>query len=41
MTLNTSTAHTPQTSPVDCDGVHLTNARCHMVPISILRYRES
>ena len=34
------TTHT-QNSPIDCDGVQLTNAQCHMVPISILWYRES
>ena len=24
----------PQNSPTDCDGVQLTTAQCHMVPIS-------
>ena len=28
----------PKPSPIDCDGVQLTNAQCHMVPISILWY---
>ena len=28
-------------SPIECDGVQLTNVQCHMVPISISRYRES
>ena len=31
----------PKDSPVDCDGVQLTNAQCHMVPISTLWYTES
>ena len=31
----------PKNSSIDCDGVQLTNVRCHMVPISILWYRES
>ena len=30
----------PKTSPIDCDGVLLTNAQCHMAPISILWYIE-
>ena len=30
----------PQNSHVDCDKVLLANVQCHMVPISILRYRE-
>ena len=30
-----------RTSAIDCDGVQLTNAKYHMVPISILWYRES
>ena len=25
-----------QNSPIDCDGVLLTDVQCHMVPISIL-----
>ena len=29
-----------KTSPIDCNGVLLTNVQCHMVPISILWYRE-
>ena len=40
MTLNTRATHT-QNSPIYCDGVQLTNAQCHMVPIFILWYRES
>ena len=28
-------------SLIDCDGVQLTNAQCHMVPMSVLWYRES
>ena len=40
MTLYTRTTHSQKTGPIDCDGVLLTNAQCHMVPISILRYRE-
>ena len=32
---------TPQNSPIDCDGVQLTNAQWHMVPIVIIWYRES
>ena len=40
MILNTRTAHTQKTRPVDCDGVQLTNAQCDMVPISILWYKE-
>ena len=31
----------PKNCPIDCDGVQLTNAQCHMVPISILWYPES
>ena len=38
-TLHQNNAH-PQKSPIDCDGVLLTNAQCHMVPISISRCRE-
>ena len=35
MTLNTRTAHThPKYSPIDYDGVLLTNAQCHMVHVS-------
>ena len=30
----------PKNSPVDCDGMQLTNAQCHMVSISLLWYRE-
>ena len=30
----------PKTSPIDCDGVLLTDVQYHMVPISILWYRE-
>ena len=26
----------PKNSPIDCDGVLLTNAQCHMVPTSII-----
>ena len=40
MTLNTRTTHT-QASPIDCDGVQLTNAQCHIVDISIAWYRKS
>ena len=25
----------PKTNPIDCDGVRLTKAQCHMVPVSI------
>ena len=39
MTLNTGTA-TPQNSPIDFDGVHLTNAQRHMAPISILNIKN-
>ena len=35
MTLNTRTSHPPKNSPIDCGGVELTNAKFHMVPISI------
>ena len=36
-----SEQHTPKnTSPIVCDGVLLTNAQCHIVPISISWYRE-
>ena len=38
MTLNTRTAHT---SPIDCNGLQVTNAYNHMVPKSILWYRGS
>ena len=31
-TQNQNNAH-PINSPIDCDGLHLTNAQCHMVPI--------
>ena len=31
----------PKNSPLDCDGVHLTDAQCHIVLISISWYRES
>ena len=42
MTLNTRTMHTPKNSPIDCDGVvQLANAQYHIVPLSILWYRES
>ena len=34
-----NSAH-PKHSPIDCDGVLLTNVQCHMVPISILWYRK-
>ena len=40
MTLITSTTNTKKPSPIDCNGVLLTNVQCHMVPISILWYRE-
>ena len=30
----------PKTSPIDCNGVQLANAQCHMVPVSMLWYRE-
>ena len=30
----------PKNSPIDCDGVLLTNVQCHMVPIPISWYRE-
>ena len=30
----------PKNSAIDCGGVQLTNAQYHIVPISILRYRE-
>ena len=32
--LTSRTPHT-QNSPIDCDGVQLNNAQCHMVPFSI------
>ena len=35
-TQHQNNAHTK----TDCDGVQLTNAQCHMIPISILWYRE-
>ena len=38
-TQHKNNAH-PKTSPIDCDGVLLTNVQCHMVPISISWYRE-
>ena len=38
-TQHQNNAH-PNNSPIDCDGVQLTNAQCYMVPISILWYRE-
>ena len=28
----------PKTSNIECDGVLLTNAQCHMVPISLVAY---
>ena len=31
----------PRNSPIDCDGVQLTNEQCHMVPVSILQYRNA
>ena len=34
-----NSAH-PKTSPIDCDGVQLSNAQCYMVPICILEYKE-
>ena len=34
-TQHQNNAH-PKTNPIDCDGVQLTNAQCHMVPISII-----
>ena len=30
----------PKNNPIDCDGVQLNNAQCHVVSISILWYRE-
>ena len=33
-TQHQNNAH-PKNSPLDCDGVLLTNVQCHMVPISI------
>ena len=33
-TQHQNNAH-PKNSPLDCDGVLLTNLQCHMVPISI------
>ena len=39
MTPNVRTTRT-QYNHIDCDGVQLSNAQCHMVPISILWYRE-
>ena len=42
MTLNTRTAHThKKNSPIDRDGVQLTNAQCHMAIISILEYKPA
>ena len=41
MTLNTRAAHTRINNTVDCDGVQLTNARYHMVPIPILWYIDN
>ena len=40
MTLNTRPTHTQKAIPIDCDGVLLTNVPCHMVPTSILWFRE-
>ena len=37
-TQHQNNAH-PKSSAIDCDGVLLTNAQCHMAPISILWYR--
>ena len=31
----------PKNSPIDCGAVLLTNTQCHMVPLSILWYKES
>ena len=39
-TQHQNNTHTQKSSPVDCDGVLLTNAQFRMVPISILWYRE-
>ena len=40
MTIDTRTAHT-QNNPICRDGVQLTNAQCHTVPISISWYGEA
>ena len=37
-TQHLNTAH-PKTNHIDCDGVQLTNAHCHMVHISLLWYK--
>ena len=34
-------AQTRKTSPINCDGMQLTNAQCRMVMISIFYYRVS
>ena len=38
-TQHQNNAH-PKPSPINCDGVLLTNVQCQIVPISILWYRE-
>ena len=39
-TQHQNNAH-PKNTPIGCDGMQLTGALCHMVPISILWYIES
>ena len=40
MTLKTRTAYTQKTNHIDCDGVQLTNAQCHIIPIAVLQYEK-